>query len=1088
MNKVKKSNNWYKALNIEERTRILRMNLEKIEPNYLNQSLCERRYREWVEKPTFNDESLLMNRISTLQITREDFKKLLGVESELIEQFSKEDPLWIDFLVESLRHYFSSDYDHKSSLTNPKNFGLLVDPLVQNGIKLLSMEISKLNKEYPHISFDSDKIITLFFSKFAANLLSIVSRTLILELHVSKLQGDLPEGTSDERFVYFMDQLKTLEKVYSIFEEYPVLAQQCSMMVMHWVSFVTEFLSNLCLDWNDICSTFGKETLGQIESISTNVGDTHNQGRSVIFVEFESGLKLVYKPRSLEVDVHFNKLLNWLNQHSAGIDLYALKVINKQSHGWVEFIEHKECPPKLLKHFYKRQGSYLALLYALEATDFHYENIIACGEYPVLVDLESLFQPRIDGNDQQISNPAQEFIDHSVLRVGILPQKVIYGGDHSEALDMSGMGGERGQMTPTENIIWENAGTDEMHISRKKLPMERASNLPYSEEKSIRVKDYLEEIIEGFSGTYNQLSEHHNDLISEGGILDMFENDTIRVILRNTQFYGRILSESYHPDLLRDAIDRDFLFEGLWGAASHLPVEAIAAENKDLWRGDVPIFHTTPTSHNIYTSDGVVIESVLNKSGLKAVKDTIKKLNVNDLRRQEWCIRASMTSQSLATEISKKKEIMSDSQAVSTFKLSEDILVEVNKVAQTLERLAVKNDKSISWVGISFIDDKSWMLAPVSGELYDGTSGIALFFAYVGTITGNEYYTKLSEDIISNLIQSINPTLEASKAHQLNFSLSIGGYSGLGSIIYALTHIGYILNNKEFISYAESMLPYLSPLIEQDKVLDVLGGTAGCLGGLISLYSLYPTPEILSIMNQCGEKLISSAKLMDTGFGWKTTIDCSQPLTGFSHGVAGISWALLELFNITGDEKLKEYALGGIEYENSAFLKKFNNWADFRVLDANPSSTINKDSEIGAMTAWCHGAPGIGLTRLRAIEILDLDEATHIYKDIETALETTKIDGFSFGHSLCHGDLGNLDLFLKASKVLPEDHWKQELRNKTQEVLQSGKELGWLCGTPSFVETPGLMMGLSGIGYQLLRLALSDQVPSVLLLEPPIQN
>ena len=40
-----------------------------------------------------------------------------------------------------------------------------------------------------------------------------------------------------------------------------------------------------------------------------------------------------------------------------------------------------------MKRFYERQGGYLALLYMLQATDFHHENLIAAGEHPVLLDL-----------------------------------------------------------------------------------------------------------------------------------------------------------------------------------------------------------------------------------------------------------------------------------------------------------------------------------------------------------------------------------------------------------------------------------------------------------------------------------------------------------------------------------------------------------------------------------------------------------------------------------------------------------------------------------------------------------------------------
>ena len=52
-------------------------------------------------------------------------------------------------------------------------------------------------------------------------------------------------------------------------------------------------------------------------------------------------------------------------------------------------------------------------------------------------------------------------------------------------------------------------------------------------------------------------------------------------------------------------------------------------------------------------------------------------------------------------------------------------------------------------------------------------------------------------------------------------------------------------------------------------------------------------------------------------------------------------------------------------------------------------------------------------------------------------------------------------------------------------MLASIERDGWLCGTRGGVEAPGLMNGLAGIGYGLLRLAAPERVPSVLALEPP---
>jgi lantibiotic modifying enzyme len=130
--------------------------------------------------------------------------------------------------------------------------------------------------------------------------------------------------------------------------------------------------------------------------------------------------------------------------------------------------------------------------------------------------------------------------------------------------------------------------------------------------------------------------------------------------------------------------------------------------------------------------------------------------------------------------------------------------------------------------------------------------------------------------------------------------------------------------------------------------------------------------------------------------------------------------------------------------------------------------------------AWCHGAAGIGLARAAGLPYLD---DGLVRQEVETAAKTTYRDGFGRNHSLCHGDLGNLETLLSAG-----EEWTQAHNRLSGAILEGIRQRGPLCGVPFGLETPGLMNGLAGIGYGLLRLAAPDQVPSVLLLQPPPMN
>jgi lantibiotic modifying enzyme len=157
------------------------------------------------------------------------------------------------------------------------------------------------------------------------------------------------------------------------------------------------------------------------------------------------------------------------------------------------------------------------------------------------------------------------------------------------------------------------------------------------------------------------------------------------------------------------------------------------------------------------------------------------------------------------------------------------------------------------------------------------------------------------------------------------------------------------------------------------------------------------------------------------------------------------------------------------------------NWPDFRNFNL-PGAEPSAKEQLKYAITWCHGAPGIGLARLRSLAHIDTPD---IRSDIDAAVNTTISRGFGGNHSLCHGDLGNLDVLLDAALTLKNGELTDRVYRIAGSILEASKTHGWLCGVPSGVETPGLLTGLAGIGYELLRLAEPERVPSVLTLAPP---
>jgi type 2 lantibiotic biosynthesis protein LanM len=402
----------------------------------------------------------------------------------------------------------------------------------------------------------------------------------------------------------------------------------------------------------------------------------------------------------------------------------------------------------------------------------------------------------------------------------------------------------------------------------------------------------------------------------------------------------------------------------------------------------------------------------------------------------------------------------------------DQLLKAARGIGDRLEAISLCGDRETTWVGLELLNDRYWSLVPLKVDLYSGLSGIALFLAYLGAVTRQHRYTELARAALGTIRQHIA---------RGRLKIGIGAFSGWSGLIYTLTHLATIWDEGSLIAEAEEMVELIPPLIEQDSQFDIMNGSSGAIICLLNLYRKAGSERALAVARECGEWLVSHAQLAGPGVGWSTVKTATKPLLGLSHGAAGIAWSLLELNALTGEPRFRRVALDAIAYERSFFSSEERNWPDFREYGAQDKSG---KSGYRYMTAWCHGAPGIGIARLNSLRYVDDQPAR---EEINTALHTTVERGFGLNHSLCHGDLGNADLLLQAWETLGDRKWRIQLDRVASIILESIEEHGLLCGVPLGVETPGLMTGIAGIGYGLLRLAAPLRVPSVLALAPPVR-
>ena len=744
----------------------------------------------------------------------------------------------------------------------------------------------------------------------------------------------------------------------------------------------------------------------------------------------------------------------------------------------MEFAAAEPCSSAAeVARFHERLGGLLAVLYSLAATDCHYENLIAAGEHPVVVDLESLFHPQIQRGkgDRPHEEIRSHFALHSVLRVGLLPFQIGQG-DGFAGVDISGVAAVAGQPTPQKVIQWQGTGTDEMRVVRDRVLMEGGQNRPILDGQPAQVGEYREEMTRGFESVYRLLASRRPELLD---LADRFAGDPVRVVLRPTQIYGLLLMESFHPDFLRDALDRDRLFDRLWLEAEQQPnlARVIAAEHRDLSEGDIPSFSTVPASRHLLTSRGEVIPDFITESSLNLVRRRIGQMGEEDLRRQLWLLRLSLGTQLLNRDDLEWTSYTPDPNAprLSPEELRESLLRHARAVGEWFSAMAVREEGYASWIGLEY-RNQQWSLEPTPEDLYAGLPGIALFLGFLGEIDRDPAATGLARAAVATLRLQLEARPDDGQ------EASIGAFQGWGGIVWTLAHLGRLWQDTELLAATERMAERISLLLAADGDLDLIGGAAGAVLGLLALYRACPSPGTLDVAIQCGERLLALAEPWGPGLGWRTRLATERPQAGISHGVSGIALALTELGAAAGDRRLLDAGLDGFAGEREQF------WRDLDRLLRTPSGE-KPPPESTVAVAWCYGAPGVGLTRLRGLpHARSEDERAALQQEIDRALRRTLERGPGQNHCLCHGDLGNLDFLLQVRQQSPNPDLDAGIHRFLKTVLASLDRDGWLCGTRGSIESPGLMNGFAGIGYGLLRLAEPERVPSVLVLEGPRES
>lgn len=1002
--------------------------------NILESSLMISEKRKFYCKDTIVDkEYLLQWKNKKNLVTEEIFKIILEQNGMDEKEFNfcisplklKEDFELTDWLLELDKILEFYDFNIIKYIEN-KDISLIIFPF----IKYVAYRLSEFDWGNSSMKF-SESAIQDILNNYIKQMTTVIEKCIVVELEEYKSTHEFKSKDSKSQFIEFLEFLYTEENLFNFYKKYAVNTRIITIRTIYFINNMKDLVSALKESEQEMIDVLNLE-LSKINHIELSVGDSHEKGKGVIIIEFDKS-KVVYKPKSLDICKSYEIFIEWINQNSELLNLITPRGIYRDSYALIEFIKYKSCKSvDEVKRYYERFGYTLALGYTLAMTDIHLENIVANSEYPVIVDGETMLQNTIktSKNNTVLEKFKDEFYMETILATAMLPNTAMI----DRNLDLSALAGNE-QKADKKFLMPVNIGTSDFHYEESEYIMSGSNNIPMINEEKINYKDYIYCIINGFNKMINFIYANKDFLLTEKSPLKNFKDKKIRFLTKSTQKYSELLMFLTHPTCCTQMSVRERTLQNIW-AYPHFNKEIIKSEYNDMLFNDIPIFYSTTSSKSLYDSQGNEYKNYFEKTGFDKILDRIKNLNKEVINKQQDVLfmHLGLYSEYKLSEFSRKSY---------NFNLQNlDLSYEAEEIAEKLIKSAILDaNKNISWPFVS-ISKKSTMFSLTAVDLYEGLTGIAVFFLELYYNTKKKIYFEYYKKCIKCCELEFD-----------NYSNDISAFSQKYSLIYPIMLEIKLLGSSDFESVIHKSIDTLYETSKEYIVnsktfnIDWISGISGLLALLMDMLS-----NLIIISDLQRKKIKKIASVLYEIITEKLRLGDFEENIGQAHGYSGIMLALARYSKYVDTNSYK-YIRNIIK----TYLRKEKLLYLFRKEEI-------KDK-------WCNGLSGMIISR---VEILKYINDTEIDRDLKELInDLIKCQESLYnGDSLCHGNSGTII----SIKICIENGY--DIQGKLSYIYNRmlSQVLGEKIYTQNYkllktitVDNPTLFTGCSGVGYMLLK-------------------
>ncbi|HEX7309109.1 type 2 lanthipeptide synthetase LanM family protein [Lentzea sp.] len=639
-------------------------------------------------------------------------------------------------------------------------FAHVVSPWVDAATARLHTALAAL----PTSAVDPSALVDSCARRLTSRLTRLAAPVLVHELsQATGLRGE----DERERFASFLARKH--------FGPYPVLVRELDSERDTTVEVVVEIATRYAAGQDRLCETVldAKSALVDVEPS----GDRHQGGRATTILWLADGQRVVYKPRGVDAHLALGRVVELVND-LVGLDLATLTVLPADDHGWTEFVEPAPLPTADAGPYFRRLGGLLAVLHLVRATGMHHENLITRADQPLLVDVETLFRAMLPGTR---TDPAALALDRSVARTGILPALA---GRHG-LVDISAVGGDAGQRTSGTTTEWLDAGTDGMRAVLRPEVVTGAANRPTWRGEPVEAADHTGAVLTGFRQTYYAISFHRHEFAH---VLATCGSLPVRVVPRPAARYAQLLAAARRPAMMRDADVRSQALRRACATGS--PPGLAEAEAAQLDAGDIPLFTARAGGRDL-ESAAATFPGVLPTCGLEEALTCLASFDESDRAEQEWVIAASLATRRTAAV---------GAHQVQHAAATDDVLSAACAIADQIIASGCGTGR-VNWIGLEPAAGDRWLVLPMGAGLAHGYTGVALFLAQLGRISGDRRYT----DVARRALVAVPEFLAAVHDNDdLIAEVGSGGVTGFAGIGYALARTAGLLGDEEIARWART--------------------------------------------------------------------------------------------------------------------------------------------------------------------------------------------------------------------------------------------------------------------------------------------